>query len=431
MCRSSWLVLMVCLLSIGCSQPADDVEVPQTFITVERPPDPNELPREDAAAGWIKLFDGETLFGWLPPTGDWRVEAGALVSDGDAPATLTTTTQFGDFALRWEAWAGDAAEGALAVHTAADPATAAQTGFHVQFGSRTAAAPSAAGATDVAHGRLPAATPQEWTQHSAVVEAGALKLTTTGSDATVISGELPANATAGCISLVAGAGPVKIRSLYLKPLGSKPLFNGQDLSGWHPVPGGTAEFTAIVGEKESRLYLHKGDGYLETDEQFENFVLQAEISFNGQGFDSGIVLRSPTGTDSAPANGYEVQLNNETRTDDRTQPLDHGTGGLYGLVPAREQVSQNFFWFVPTIVAHGNHIAVWVDGQQVTDFTDTRPPSDDAHAGSRTAAGHLSLQARGESPDIFFNTISIARLPATHAQAAPAATESPAPASGG
>lgn len=430
--RSLWLVLAVCLTSIGCSQSADDVETAETFVTVHRPPEPNELPREDAAAGWIKLFDGETLFGWRPPAGDWRVEAGALVSDGAAPAILTTTTAFADYELRWEAWAGDAAEGALALRTSSDPATAGQTGFQLQFGSRADAATSAAEATDVTFGRLPAAMPQEWTQHTAVVEGGELKVLSTASgDAPVLNGTFPDGAVAGAVSLVAGTGPVKIRNLYLKPLGTTPLFNGQDLSGWHLVPGGTAEFMAIVREKESRLYLYRGDGYLETDEQFENFVLQAEISFNGQGFDSGIILRSPTGTEAAPANGYEVQLNNETRTDDRSQPLDHGTGGLYGLVPAREQVAQNFFWFVPTIVAHGNHIAVWIDGQQVTDFTDTRPPSDNASEGSRTAAGHLSLQAHGEKPDIYFNTINIARLPSAGDAGAPAASDTPAPSNGG
>ena len=78
---------------------------------------------------------------------------------------------------------------------------------------------------------------------------------------------------------------------------------------------------------------------------------------------------------------------------------------------ARKQVAQNFFWFVPTIVAHGNHIAVWVDGYQVTDFTDTRPPSENAKEGSRTGAGHLGLQASGDQPDVYFKTISIARLP--------------------
>lgn len=405
-----WCCVVIALATAGCTQSADDeLEVPETFITVERPPDPNELRREDAAAGWIKLFDGETLFGWVPPVGDWRFEDGALVSDGAAPAVLSTTTEFADYELQWEAWAGDGAEGALVLRSSGDPASSAQSGMQVQVSASDTAAPVEPG---IAVLRLPVSTPNEWMKHSAVVQGSIVKVTPgDGAAAAALTAEFPAEAKAGRISLVASQGPLKIRNLYLKPLGTSPLFNGQDLSGWREVPGGTGKFMAVVRGKESRLYIHQGGGYLETEDTFDNFLLQAEVSFNGQGFDSGFIIRSPTGTAEAPANGYEVQLNNETRVDNRSQPLDHGTGGLYGLVPARKLVSQNFFWFVPTIVAHGNHIAVWVDGYQVTDFTDTRPPSENAKEGSRTGAGHLSLQASGDQPDVYFKTISVARLP--------------------
>lgn len=420
-----WFPLAVCLLLIGCGQSKDDdVEVAETFITVERPPEPNELPREDAAAGWIKLFDGETLFGWAPPTGDWRVEEGALVSNGAAPSTLTTTTEFADYELRWEAWVGDSSAGALALRTE----DAGQNGYHIQIGASEPTPPES-GATA---GRLPASPPNGWTKYSAIIAGGAIQATqATGADATALSGEFPAGAVAGRISLVADKGPVKIRNLYLKPSGMVPLFNSQDLSGWRDVPGGTAKFEAIVREKESRLYVHTSGGYLETEEVFDNFLLQAEVNFNGQGYDGGILFRAKDGTAEAQDHGYELQLNNETRVDDRSQPLDHGTGGLYGLVPARKQVSENFFWFVPTLVAHGNHIAVWVNGYQVTDYTDTRPPSDNPRDGSRTAAGRLSLQASGEEVDIFFKTISIVRLPSENTVETPAATEATAQNDGG
>jgi len=397
------------LVAAGCPQSADDEpEIGTKFITVERPPEPNELPRDDAAAGWIKLFDGESLFGWETPAGDWRFEEGALVSEGAAPAVLTTTTEFADYELRWEAWVGEGAESALVLRSSADPADIAH-GVQVRMGTSDAA-PAAEPATITLH--QPASKPNEWSTHAAIVQGPTVRLVPQdGAAPAGRSAEFPADRQAGRISLVALHGPIRIRSLYLKPLGTSPLFNGQDLSGWREVPGGTGKFEAIVRGTESRLYIHQGGGYLETEDTFENFLLQAEVSFNGQGFDSGIIVRSPPGTAEAPADGYEVQLNNETRVDDRSQPLDHGTGGLYGLVPARRQVSQNYFWFVPTIVAHGNHIAVWVDGDQVTDFTDTRPPGENARDGSRTGAGHLSLQASGDQPDVYFRTISIARLP--------------------
>src|ERR1700733_13241765 len=39
------------------------------------------LPPEEAAQGWIRLFDGATRFGWTASSGEWQVNANALVSD--------------------------------------------------------------------------------------------------------------------------------------------------------------------------------------------------------------------------------------------------------------------------------------------------------------------------------------------------------------
>ncbi len=57
--------------------------------------------------GWIELFDGKTLNGWIQHNGyaTYRVEAGAIVgrtSIGSANSFLCTTTNFGDFELEFE-----------------------------------------------------------------------------------------------------------------------------------------------------------------------------------------------------------------------------------------------------------------------------------------------------------------------------------------
>ena len=40
-------------------------------------------------------------------------------------------------------------------------------------------------------------------------------------------------------------------------------------------------------------------------------------------------------------------------------------------------------WFTKTIVADGPHMAVWVNGYQVSDWTDTRPEKENAREGLR------------------------------------------------
>ena len=45
-------------------------------------------------------------------------------------------------------------------------------------------------------------------------------------------------------------------------------------------------------------------------------------------------------------------------------------------------------WFYKTIVADGPHVAVWVNGYQVTDWTDTRPADPNPRKGLRARARH-------------------------------------------
>jgi len=42
---------------------------------------PAPLTAEEIREGWIRLFDGETLFGWAPrESGEWTVHDGAIVA---------------------------------------------------------------------------------------------------------------------------------------------------------------------------------------------------------------------------------------------------------------------------------------------------------------------------------------------------------------
>ncbi|MDP6058780.1 MAG: DUF1080 domain-containing protein, partial [Pirellulaceae bacterium] len=79
--------------------------VPTSATETQRPvaDAPRPLTDEELTAGWISLFDGETLFGWQPRTdANWRVEAGAIVVDDGTKGLLTTTTRFADYVLKIE-----------------------------------------------------------------------------------------------------------------------------------------------------------------------------------------------------------------------------------------------------------------------------------------------------------------------------------------
>jgi hypothetical protein len=67
----------------------------------------NTLTPEEAAEGWISLFDGRTLTGWWPSgKAVWRVEDGTIsVTPGPGvTGFLRTTRSFSDFELKGDFW---------------------------------------------------------------------------------------------------------------------------------------------------------------------------------------------------------------------------------------------------------------------------------------------------------------------------------------
>jgi hypothetical protein len=121
---------------------------------------------------------------------------------------------------------------------------------------------------------------------------------------------------------------------------------------------------------------------------------------------SGVFFRTPPGVFWK---GYESQVRNQWQGDDRSKPVDFGTGGNYGNQPARRVVPSDHEWFTKTIVCDGNHAAVWIDGYQVSDYLDLRAVSDnaDGKAGYVSAAGTINLQGHDPTTDLSFKNILI------------------------
>lgn len=58
----------------------------------------NVLTEEEQEQGWILLWDGQTLDGWMPNEG-WSVEDGTLTPNGKGGGILTTEERYSDFVL--------------------------------------------------------------------------------------------------------------------------------------------------------------------------------------------------------------------------------------------------------------------------------------------------------------------------------------------
>jgi hypothetical protein len=159
----------------------------------------------------------------------------------------------------------------------------------------------------------------------------------------------------------------------------------------------------------AELHVTGGPGILETEASYGDFVMQLDCRVDGDGLNSGVFFRS---IPRDYANGYESQIHNGIRDGDPTKPVDAGTGAIYRRATARRVVSRDHEWFAKTIIATGPHFAVWVNGYQVTDWTDTRQPHDNPRDGLRLAPGTISLQGHDPTTNIRFRNLLIAELPA-------------------
>jgi len=187
------------------------------------------------------------------------------------------------------------------------------------------------------------------------------------------------------------------------------LFNGKDLSGWKVFPGAkdrkvASKFTVT---KEGWLNVKDGPGDLQTDGQWADFVAQFECISNGKHLNSGLFFRC---LPDQYQQGYEAQIRNEWTGDDRTKPVDFGTGAIYRRQPARKVVSTDGEWFTMTVAAHGRHIMTWVNGYPVADWTDDRKESENARQGFKAGKGALSIQGHDPTTDLSFRNLRIQSL---------------------
>src|SRR5579871_5264615 len=88
-----WIVSTACLLALAGSLAAAEKEQPKG----------NSLTPKEIADGWIRLFDGETTFGWKAVhDSKWTIAEGLLAPQAGNKGPLVTTTVWNDYELRFE-----------------------------------------------------------------------------------------------------------------------------------------------------------------------------------------------------------------------------------------------------------------------------------------------------------------------------------------
>ncbi len=207
----------------------------------------------------------------------------------------------------------------------------------------------------------------------------------------------------GFIGVKLYKGTIRIENIIVKPVLSQKLFNGKDLSGWK-----TYDVIDAGVNENGELTVKNGNGSLESSLRYGDFNLSLDVYVNGEGLNSGVFFRCIPGE---KMNGYECQVHFGFLDGDRTKPQDCGTGGIFRRVNARKVVGNDKEWVNVYINAIGNHFAVWVNGEQVSDWTDTRKLDPNPRRGLRLDLGTIQLQGHDATSNFKFRNIVIEEIP--------------------
>ena len=363
----------------------------------------NTLSREELAEGWVLLFDGQTLFGWQPASkADWKVADGVISASQGEPGLLLTTSQFANFVLKVDFRAAEGTNSGVFLRTPPKPGPddVATRCYELNIAPPTNPFPTGSFVTRKrCEGVHESA---DWQTFETTALGGGFEVKLNGK--TVLNYTDPKPVLRGPVGLQFNTGKIEFRNVKLKPLGMKSLLSGKDLAGWKVHPENKSRWTVTP---EGWIHLQDGRGQLESEGQYADFTLQLEVFVNGKSLNSGVFFRSIPGEFW---NGYESQIHNGYKSGDRTQPVDCGTGGIFRRQNARKVVASDKEWFSKTIHADASHMAVWVNGYQVSDWTDTRPPADNPRKGQRLKAGSIILQGHDPTTDFYFRNLRIAEI---------------------
>ena len=169
------------------------------------------------------------------------------------------------------------------------------------------------------------------------------------------------------------------------------LFNGKDLSGWVPMH----HVTFVVTNDNLRLVT--GMGWLRTEKQYSDFVLEAEWRALVPDYDSGFFVRAGLDGIPWPKGGWQVNLNGAA--------LGGLVKGFKTIVPAETPRMALNKWVKFRIEVRGRKITLDVDGERAWEF--------DKLDADR---GYIGIQAEDRAFD--FRNIRILDLSAANTPAA-------------
>ena len=175
------------------------------------------------------------------------------------------------------------------------------------------------------------------------------------------------------------------------------IFNCKDLTGW--TAHGTEKWYVQKGELICESGPDKQYGYLSTNKNYKNFILQLDFRQEANG-NSGVFIRS--GIEGTKISGWQVEV----------APLNHNTGGIYESYgrgwlikpnPAHEKYLKVGKWNTLKIQAINDVVTTWLNGKMMVELKDEKIGKGE---------GFIALQIHdGGGIKVRWKKIKIAELP--------------------
>ena len=179
--------------------------------------------------------------------------------------------------------------------------------------------------------------------------------------------------------------------------GFKPLFNGQDTTGWH-LRNKDGHNSWIIENGVLQNTVHKGEHGtdLVTDDKYWNFTVKYEYLVP-DGSNSGLYLRGR----------HELQILGDFKNG---KPALGGNGAIYQVKAPSEFVSKpGGEWQTAEATIIGNKITLILNGKKVHDNVECNKATGSEIDAKLTEPGPIFLQ--GDHGTVSFRNISIKALP--------------------
>lgn len=147
---------------------------------------------------------------------------------------------------------------------------------------------------------------------------------------------------------------------------SKKIFNGKDLTGW--TIHGTEKWYVENGELICESGPDKEYGYLSTNKNYDNFILDLNFKLEANG-NSGVFIRS--GIEGVKISGWQVEVAPQA---EKTAGIyeSYGRGWLIKPKSADTVAFKPVEWNHMRIRAVGDEITTWLNGRQMVFLKDEK-----------------------------------------------------------